>query len=238
MKYILTILLLITNISLGQVKINLTESITGSYNTIKTGNQIILVINSQNHIDFINNTYLSPLHTYIDVNPLYTISYVGSNITSNELLSKEDFGYKLDNYSIFLVNQINTSLIRNINLDIWNGIGVGKKFNINSRLFTSLSYALLDESRKYNNLNVEYIKRNSVRCKIIGNYDNFNINFEYYYQPNMKFNDIDMFGSSTISIFPKKPISFVIQNVYNFMSSNKIKTIQSTTLGVKININK
>ena len=46
--------------------------------------------------------------------------------------------------------------------------------------------------------------------------------------------DINIFGSTTLSLFNNKSINFIIQNTYNYISTDKIKTIQSTSIGIKI----
>ena len=228
MKKILVLSLLLTNILVAQNKSMFTEYITGSYNTIKAGNQIVLSISSQNHINFKS--------TYLDVNPIYTYSTVGNVLNSNEFVTKEDFGYKIDTFSLFIVNQFNSSLIRGIDWDVCNGIGFGKRFKISPKLYTALSYAILDELRKYTLTDSELITRNSFRLKIVANYSDVNFNIEYYYQPNIKFNDTNFYGTSTITLFPNKPLNFVIQNVYNFISTDKISVIQNTTIGIKFNL--
>ena len=224
----LFILLICFNLGIGQTKSLFSESITGSYNTIKAGNQILLSLNSQNHINFKT--------TYMDVNPVYTYSNTGGILNSNEFVTKEDFGYKINTCSLFVVNQFNSSLIRKIDWDVWNGIGFSKRFNLSPKLYAAISYAILDELRKYNDSDLELITRNSVRLKIVGNYSDLAFNIEYYYQPNMSFTDTNIYGASTLTFLPNKPISFIIQNVYNFIGTDKVKTIQNTSIGIKINI--
>jgi len=226
------LLFLLSNICYAQIDNNIktkfTETITGALNTVKSGQQVTLSINSINHFEYDKFS--------VDVNPFYNVSYLNGNATANEFLTKQDIGYKYKSYSAFIINQYDSSLIRGITSDEWNGIGIGKKFTITPKLTTSLSYCLEQQNRKYVNVDEENIVRHSIRCKIIGNFTNVNIMIEYYYQPSLNGSDVNVFGASTITFFPNKPINFVIQNVYNYMSTDVVKTIQNTTFGVKMNL--
>jgi hypothetical protein len=230
-KLIIILLVALPLYTNGQFKMNLDDNVTGSFNTTKVGDQPSLVVNCNNH--FVKNNY------YCDFNPYYNLSYTGQKMTGNELTLKDDIGFHDEKLSLFIVHQYNSSYIRSISSDNLIGVGVGQHFKINKHLSTAVSYAILHEYRKYTNTELESILRNSFRIKLKLEYTNVAFAFEYYFQPNVNdIKDLNIWGSSSIILFNNKPVNFVIQNVYNYISTDKIKTIQSTSLGLKIKINK
>ena len=235
MKKILLLLISIISIKSfavrDTIKLNLNENITGSYNTLKSGDQLLLSINSLNHIELSK--------WYMDINPYYNLGYIQKVMSANELSTKEDIGTHWNRFSAFIATQYNSSFIRSIDHDQWYGVGVGRKFNINKKISTSLSYCYQYEFRKYKDKSNEEIQRSSIRAKIGINYTNFNLSFEYYFAPSTNtMNDLNIFGSSTLTLFPNKPINFIIQNIYNYISTDRVKIIQNTTIGLRVKINK
>jgi len=212
----------------AQTKKTFSETVTGSYNTIKTGEQIIASINSQNHADYKKFEF--------DFNPLYNLTYVAGKMTANEFMNKISVGFKHNSYSFFYLNQYDSSLIRSIDWDEWNGLGAGKKFKITEKFTSAVSYCFEHQLRKYVGSDLVTIYRNSFRLKSSLNYETVAFSIEYYYQPAININDVNVFGTSKITILPNKPVSFVVQNTYNYMSTDPVKTIQNTTFGVNINI--
>ena len=227
MRNIIILILCATAMS-AQFKKTFNETVTGSYNTIKTGEQIIASVNSLNHADYGKFEF--------DINPIYNVTYVAGKMTANEFMNKTNIGFKHNTLSFFYLNQYDTSLIRSIDWDEWNGLGFGKKFKISEKFSTSLSYCFEQQLRKYVGSDLETIYRNSFRLKSSLNYDTVAFSIEYYYQPAINTNDVNVFGTSKITILPNKPVSFVVQNTYNYMSTDPVKTIQNTTFGVNINI--
>jgi len=212
----------------AQSKMNFDDNFTGSYNTTKVGDQTALMINGTNHVA--KNNF------YADFNPYYNLTYTGQKMTGNELTIKDDIGYNDEKLSVFIPHQYNTSYIRGISSDNLIGLGVGYHFKFKHKTI-GVSYAALEEYRKfnYNDGQLSNILRNSFRLKIKLDYTNVAFSFEYYIQPNVNDGtDINIWGSSSIILFNNKPVNFVIQNVYNYMSTDKIKTIQSTSFGIKI----
>lgn len=215
----------------GQIKIVLDNNITGSYNTTKVGDQPSLVVNCNNH--FVKNNF------YCDFNPYYNISFTGQKMTGNEFTLKDDIGFHDEKLSVFLVHQYNSSYIRGISSDNLIGVGVGQHFKFKKHILTSVSYCILHEERKYSDKDFESILRNSFRIKLKLDYTNVALLLEYYIQPTVNdIEDLNAWGSTSLILFNNKPINFVIQNVYNYISTDKIKKIQSTSIGLKIKINK
>ena len=228
MKLFFLILLLpiVTN---AQLNYNLDNNLTGSYATSKSGDQTGFVLNGTNNI--------SDKNKYFDVNPYYSLRYSGTNKIDNELLSREDIGFFDNTVSAFVVHQYNMSFIRGITSDNWFGVGVGKKIYETNHFDLSLSYCFENEYRKYDNLPMETIYRNSFRIKTKFIYKDIQLHLEYYIQPNINNeNDINIFGTASLNFFNSKPVSLLLENVYNFISTDNIRVIQNTTLGIKIKI--
>ena len=228
MKKLLFLLFLplVTN---AQLKYNLDNSLTGSYATSKIGDQTGLVFNGLNHFEV--------KKTYWDINPYYSIKYTGTKKIDNELLSREDIGRWDKSISVFLVHQYNSSFIRGISADNWIGAGIGKTVKIKEHISISLSYCVQYEYRRYLNSPLETILRNSIRGRIRCDYKDVQLSVEYYFQPNIdNSNDINIFGSTSITLFNSKPVSLTFQNVYNYMSTDKVKLIQNTTAGIRVKL--
>lgn len=226
------LLILLPTIAFGQVKFNLSENVSGAYNTIKAGDQYVFTVNSTNHADFGKKWYA-------DLNPYYNIGYIADKVSANELLSKHDIGTKWKSLSVFAVGQYNSSFIRGIDHDNWMGLGIGKRLISTKQLSASLSYAYLYQFRKYTGHELETIARNSIRAKVNLDLKQVDLALEYYYQP--AFNnpsDLNVFGTMTLAIFADRPINLILQNTYNYISTDKVKVIQSTTIGLKIKIQK
>ena len=231
MKKAIIFLLCIANIAFAQdsTKFSLDNNLTGTYATTKVGDVTSLLINGLNHFEI--------KHNYFDINPYYSLRFSGVKNIDNEFLIREDIGYKDRGLSMFFVHQYNSSLIRAISSDNWYGLGIGKMFELNKSLMIGVSYCTEYEYRKYMEVSLEEVLRNSFRTRLKFNIKDVQFNFEYYFQPSVNnINDINIFGSSSLTFFNNKSISFTIQNVYNYMSTDKVKTIQSTTLGLKFKI--
>jgi hypothetical protein len=158
-------------------------------------------------------------------------------LINNEFLTKEDIGIKDKSISVFLVHQYNSSLIRNISSDNWIGLGIGKSFLIDKTIKFSISDCLENEYRKYYYSNIETIIRNSLRAKLKFTYKGIQLSCEYFYQPNINDpTDVNIFGTTSLNLFEGKPVSFIIQNVYNFVSTSSVRVIQNTTFGLNLKI--
>ena len=225
MKYIL---ILCSCIMSSQVKMTFNENISGAYNTTNRGEQFIFTINSQNKLEY--------KKFYADFNPYFMDMKSAGVTSSKEFLSKQDIGFKVEKNSVFYVSQFNSSLIRSIEWDAWNGIGIGRKLINTNRCQLSLSYCFEQEQRKYKYEYVEKIYRNSFRSKMALKYSLITFTLEYFYQPTFNTNDMNFLGTSTAIFFPEKSINFIIQNNINYISTDNVKTIQNTTFGIKINL--
>ena len=93
----------------AQIKKTFNEAISGSYNTVKSGEQILLSINSQNHAEY--------KKFELDINPLYNVAYTGGKMTANEFMNKANVAFKHNSYSFYYLNQYDASFIRNIDWD-------------------------------------------------------------------------------------------------------------------------
>ena len=227
MKKLLFILLLVPMLVQAQIKYSLDDNLTGTYATSKAGDQTSVVINGLNH-------FVTKENVYFDINPYYSLKYSGTRNIDNEFLIREDIGYKDSGLSVFAVHQYNSSLIRGISSDNWCGLGVGKMFKLSKNLMFGVSYCTEYEYRKYTMESLETVLRNSFRAKLKLDVRDIQFNFEYYFQPSVdNMSDINIFGTASLTFFNSKSISFTVQNVYNYMSTDKIKTIQSTSFGMK-----
>jgi len=226
-RILILLLLLVSQSVFSQIKINSDNNLTGSFNTTKAGDQPSMVINGNNRV------YLNKF--YFDVNPFYQVSQTNHKLTANELLIRDDIGFNDSIISLFLVHQYNSSFIRGISSDNWFGLGISKNIISNKNIVFNLSACIENEYRRYTDVYIERILRESYRAKIKLNYETISLSFEYYFQPNVNdLKDINIFGSTTLSLFNNKSINFIIQNTYNYISTDKIKTIQSTSIGIKI----
>ena len=228
MKNFLLILLLSFTFASGQIKKTLNESVSGTYTTVQDGEQLVLNINLQNHFEYRNY--------YFDINPMYNVTYNAKDLTSSEFLAKQDLGLHHKEYSLFVISQYDSSLIRSITYDEWLGIGGGKKIIHTSKVITSLSYCIVQQIRKYSYQDRQEIYRNSIRLKSSISYESVSVQLEYYYQPAFKGNDVYVLGTAMIVILPNNPINFIIQNSCTYMSKDPVNTIQNTTFGIKINL--
>lgn len=227
MKKILFILLILPVISQAQIKYVLDNALTGTYATSKAGDQTAVVLNGTNHL-------VTKRNVYMDLNPYYSLKYSGIRNIDNEILIREDIGYKDTGMSIFVFHQYNHSLIRGISSDNLYGVGIGKRLHVKNHFYVGLSYCVLYEYRKYSLQPVDAILRHSFRTKFKVDYKSVQLLFEYYFQPSVNdIKDLNIFGSTSLVFFKDKPLSFVIQNVYNYMSTDNVRTIQNTTFGFK-----
>lgn len=230
-KIFLLIVFLLPLYSIGQVRYNLDNNITGSYSTTKVGDQPTLLVNCTNKVTY---GKLS-----LDFNPFYNLSYLGDKLTGNEMLFRQNISYTdSNNVSFFLLHQYTSSYVRNIGSDNMFGVGIGKKFKLNEHVTTSVSYCLLNHYRKYSEMSMYKTIRNSFRVKLRLDYQHFGVLAEYYFQPNVDdIKDINIFGTVGITVFNNKPINLVFQHVYNYISTDAVKNLQATTIGIKVKLN-
>jgi hypothetical protein len=167
----------------------------------------------------------------LDLGTNYNVQYT-PQLTQNELIQKVNFGYNKEHWDLFTTYQYNYSLVRSIQSDNWLAIGGGvkEKFNWGK---VSLSYAFLYQNTDYIVNPTTNKLRHSIRGKIKIEKKAFGLSTEYYYQPNIKdFNDCIIYGTTKLTLFPGKPLNFIIQDQMNFRSIDNVKMINNLTFGV------
>ena len=223
-KLIIIISSLLLSISVGaQTEITLDNSLSGSLNQGKSN---IVGINFTG-----NNSFDFSKHIALDLGTNYNVQYT-PQLSQNELIQKANFGYNKEHWDLFTTYQYNYSLVRSIQADNWLGIGGGvkEKFNWGK---ASLSYAFLYQNTDYMaNLTTNKL-RHSIRAKIKIEKKSFGLSTEYYYQPNIKdFNDCIIYGTTKLTLFPGKPLNFIIQDQMNFRSISDVQMINNLTFGI------
>ena len=219
---IATLLFSIT--SYAQTEISLDNSLSGSLNQGKSGNIIGVNFTGNNSFDF--GKYIG-----LDLGTNYNIQYT-PELSQNELIQKANLGYNKEHWDLFTTYQYNYSLVREIQADNWLGIGGGikEKFNWGK---ASLSYAFLYQNTDYMVNSTTNKLRHSIRGKIKIEKKTFGLSTEYYYQPNIKdFNDCIIYGTTKLTLFPGKPLNFIIQDQMNFRSTSEVKMINNLTFGI------
>jgi len=235
MKKILFILLtLLTIKTYAQKEITLDNSLTGMYSQSKTellGAEFI----GNNSINFKKSIGL-------DLGTNYNIQY-NHNLSQNEFIQKANLSWNKEHYDFFTTYQYNYSLSRGILADNWLGIGCGVKENYSWGKM-SLSYAFLYTHTDYINdpsviIPSKEALRHSIRGRIKIDGKLIGISTEYYYQPNINNpSDYIVYGTTKLSIFPKKPLNFIIQDIVNYKSVSNVKMLQTLTFGFAYNFNK
>jgi hypothetical protein len=225
MKYLLLLISILFSItSNAQTEISLDNSLSGSLNQGKSGNIIGVNFTGNNSFDF-------GKHIALDLGTNYNTQYT-PELTQNELIQKVNFGYNKERWDLFTTYQYNYSLVRGIQADNWLGIGGGikEKFNWGK---ASLSYAFLYQNTDYMVNPTTNKLRHSIRAKIKIEKKSFGLSTEYYYQPNIKdFNDCIIYGTTKLTLFPGKPLNFIIQDQMNFRSTSDVKMINNLTFGI------
>lgn len=148
-------------------------------------------------------------------------------ITQNEISNKLSIGLSKNKHSGFLNYQTNYSLTRNLNLDHLIGFGYGQRDSI-FNLKINYSYAILYQ----NTTNKDITKiRNSFRLKLTQKTPNFNINIEYYFQPDFfNYNDYFIYGTSRFT-YKVKRFGLSIISIVNYNSLSNIRLINTLNLG-------
>jgi len=150
-----------------------------------------------------------------------------NKITQNEVSNKFSIGLSKNKHSGFLNYQTNYSLTRDLNLDHLIGFGYGQRDSI-FNLKINYSYAILYQ----NTTNKDITKiRNSFRLKLTQKTPNFNINIEYYFQPDFfNYNDYFIYGTSRFT-YKVKRFGLSIISIVNYNSLSNIRLINTLNLG-------
>ena len=233
MKNVLVLIFITTYLNLfsqidDSVKISLDNNLTGMLGTSES-TQFGLNFSGNNGVDF--------KRMGIDITTNYNIGY-SNELTSSELVQKENITYNRSKSDLFFTHQFNYSYLRQIRSDNSFGVGFGLKKKLNSGKI-SLSYALIYQTVDYQSNTYSDVFRHSVRAKFVYENKLIGLSFEYYYQPSiLKSNDYIIYGTTKMSIKTKSKITFIIQDVLNFRSMSSIKTINNLTFGVGYQLSK
>jgi len=226
MKKILTLIfIIVTLFSYGQdtllfdsISVSSGNSITGMYSKNST---------TQFNITYSGDNTLTKKDLTFNTNTAYSLIY-STKIIANEWQQKTNVSYK----NLFLIHVFNHSLTRNINDDNSFGIGIGKRWK-----YTSLSYAALYQNTNYNDSPHKEVIRHSVRFKLKYEHKHFNLNSEYYYQPNMRlFNDVIVYGSTKLIFLQNKKFNITISDNINYRNISNVTLMHTLTLGLTFNL--
>ena len=208
----------------SQKELSLDNNLTGMYSETKNGPQFGL--------NFIGNNSIDINKFALDLGTNYQLGYLQKSLSQNEFIQRANFAYNHEYWDVFTTYQYNHSLIREIKSDNLIGIGGGvkKKFNWGK---LSLSYATLYQSTNYLNIESTSNLRHSLRAKIKIEKTKLALSMEYYYQPSMSnFSDYIVYGSTKITINPKKPVSFIIQDVLNYRTDSPVRLLHNINFGI------
>lgn len=212
----------------SQVNLDLNNNLTGILSN-STNSQIGLSYNGTNSI--------TKRKYSLDLNTNYSLTF-SPKISENELVQRVSLDYKNNNFFYFIPYQFNYSYNRKINSDNWIGIGYGYRKEIKSGKF-SLSYAIFHQNTNFYSSESITVFRHSIKGKLKIEKEKFEISTEYYYQPNIEdFNDVIIYGTTQINIFPKNKLNFTIQDVVNYRNQSTTKLIHNLTLGIGYKISK
>jgi hypothetical protein len=219
---VLFLLSMLINNTFSQKEIKLDNNLTGIVSTNST---------TSLGINYVGNNSIDLNKLSFDLGTTYTTRY-NNSIIENEFIQRANVGYEKEKWDLFTTYQYNYSLLRKINSDNWIGIGGGiKKKSSWGKL--SLSYAILYQNSNYFILPDDYIWRHSVRGRIRVDKKSWSISSEYFYQPNItNFNDYIIFGTTKISLFTNKPVSFIIQDMMNLRTTSDVNLIHNLTFGI------
>lgn len=225
---LLFILLTLSLNLFSQTEIKLDNNFTGILSTNKI---------TTFGFNFVGNNSVEVKKLSLDFSTNYATRF-SPGIKENEFIQRQNIGYEREKWDLFITQQYNYSLIRQISADNWLGVGGGLKFKyIWGKL--SFSYATIYQSSDYFTQQNEYLFRHSFRTKIKFEKKNIGFSSEYFFQPNMSdFNDVIIYGTSKINLFTGKSLSFIIQDVINYRSTSDVKLIHNLSLGVGYKFNK
>ena len=199
------------------LKVSLDNSITGSYSS--AGNMASAELAGDNSISFKKFKISSATN--------YSASFM-DGMKSSELVQKANAGYG----SVFLSALYSSSLVRSIKGDVSLGAGYGGKISV-SKVEFSASYAALYQKTVYSGGSFSEVSRNSFRLKARHDGELVGFSGEVYYQPSFRnMSDFIVYGSTKLALFPKKRLSFVLQNTVSYISKNSVRMLHSLSFGV------
>jgi len=230
MKKLIILLFSALSISLySQTDLSTDNNLTGVYSQNKSGSQM--------QVNFQGSNSLKYKGSILDLQTNYALGY-SPKLSQNELIQRTNLGRNGEYWDAFITHQFNYSLVREISSDNWTGIGGGVKKS-KSWGKVSLSYAFILQNTTYFTDETSQKFRHSIRGKIKIEKKLFTISTEYFYQPNVSDpKDYIIYGTSKINILPKRPLSFVFQDVINYRSISSVNMIHNLTFGLSYKFNK
>ena len=70
-----------------------------------------------------------------------------------------------------------------------------------------------------------------IQNKIVG------ISGEYYFQPKFDYlPDYIVYGTGTISFFPKNKVNLILQDVLNYQTRSNVKLIHNVSIGIRVKL--
>ena len=225
MKNIVLFLLLLLSTIIYSQNLNLSNTVGFNFqdNSIKTYKFNVSSVNSYEIKYFIFSNTLNENITY------------SNKITQNEFDNKFMVNYYKNRNMLFLTNQINYSLSRNMNIENLIGGGYGRKDSI-CNVKINYSVGLLYD--QINNQDIRYL-RYSLRIKISQTFDKINWSIEYYYQPDILNNkNLNIYGTTKLNLKINNNLNLNLTDIYNFYSLTKVETIHTLTIGVNYNLSK
>lgn len=202
------------------IKFSLDNNINGNYTKYDNSN-------NTTNFGFVGENSLSYKNFKFTTTSNYLIS-IRDTITANEFIEKTNIGYS----NMFLSHVYTNSFIRSIKNDNSFGIGYGHNFKI-SKISLSLSYAILYQNTLYYSLKSVDIVRNSFRIKIKYNGNIIGFFTEMYYQPGFKsMKDYIVYGNVKLIFLANKKVNFILQDVINYISLNKVRMLHNLAIGV------
>lgn len=201
---------------------------------VNSGNMISGIYSYNNNSPIFNMSYsgdngITNKSISFNTNTVYMLQYA-STVIANEWQQKTNINWN----NLFVVHVFNHSLTRHIDTDNSYGIGIGKWWK-----HGSISYATLIQNTNYSNNVDVLVFRHSVRVKLKYEMKLISINYEYYYQPNIKtFKDAIVYGNIKLNILNHKKINFTITDVINYRSLSSVKLIHNLAIGVNFNFKK
>ena len=220
---IFTLLILISNLIYSQ-ELKLDNNLTGIYSQSTS---------TQFRMNFIGANQFSWKKHTIDWGVNYANKF-SPKLLENEFINRLNYSHKIsNNFEYFTTYQFNYSLIRSIESEHWTGVGISLKKKAD-KYNVSVSYATLIDNIEYSNdLADRNILRHSIRLKCGFETKIFNFKTEYFFQP--KFNQLSdyiIYGTGSISLFPKNKVNLIIQDVLNFQTRSDVKLIHNVSIGI------
>lgn len=211
-------------------ELKMDNNLTGIYSQSTT---------TQLRINFVGMNQFSWKKHSLDLGLNYANRF-NPDLTENEFMSRLNYSHKItNNFEYFTTYQYNYSLIRSIDSEHWIGTGLSIKYKTD-KYNISLSYAtLIDNINYFDEVGNKTIFRHSIRVKCGIQNKIVGISGEYYFQPKFDYlSDYIVYGTGTISFFPKNKVNLILQDVLNYQTRSNVKLIHNVSIGIRVKIDK